>query len=67
MMTEKYNLKPIQTKQSKRTNYDKITDSVESLASFLSVDWWCPKGYRITCENKDCKECIKEWLQKECE
>ena len=49
-----------------KTNYDKITENEETLAEFLSDDW-CPKGYRIICESKDCKECIKEWLQKECD
>jgi hypothetical protein len=49
-----------------QTNFDKITQNEEALAEFLSYDW-CPKGYKIICESKDCKECIKEWLQKESE
>jgi hypothetical protein len=51
-----------------RTKFDKITESVESLANYIenyTMFWWkkCDQ-----CETYDhCNECIKEWLQKECE
>lgn len=52
----------------KPTNYEKITESVESLANYIenyTMFWWkkCDQ-----CKTYDhCNECIKEWLQKECE
>lgn len=70
MTNEKYNLKPIQAKQSKRTNYDKITSSVESLANFMAEQLKympcsiCPLAKYC---GGNCKREIKEWLQKECE
>jgi hypothetical protein len=51
-----------------KTNFDRITESVESLARYIenyTMFWWkkCDQ-----CETYDhCNECIKEWLQKECE
>lgn len=54
--------------KSKPTNYDKITESVESLANYIenyTMFWWkkCDQ-----CKTYDhCNECIKEWLQKECD
>lgn len=60
------------------TNYDKITESVESLAEFIEKYatncHYCPlyklekcklTGWKIESEN--CKKEIKEWLQKECD
>ena len=62
----------------KRTNYDKITESVETLAEFIEKYatncHYCPlyklekcklTGWKIESEN--CKKEIKEWLQKECD
>jgi hypothetical protein len=52
------------------TNYDKITESVESLAEYISslarkcTFRDCSKE---ECAKFECKDCIKEWLQKECE
>ncbi len=57
-----------------KTNYDKITESAESLAEFIYKvrfncalsDYGC--DYCILKELGDCNETnIKEWLQKECE
>lgn len=51
-----------------RTNFDRITESVESLARYIenyTMFWWkkCDQ-----CETYDhCNECIKEWLQEEIE
>lgn len=53
--------------ETKRTNFDKITESVESLAETLN-NYRCPHYYNVECDGKiDCIECIKEWLQKECD
>ena len=51
-----------------QTNFDRITENTEALAEFFAT-------YGISCvqrgnkcdTGKNCKECIKEWLQKECE
>jgi hypothetical protein len=58
----------------KRTNYDKITESVETLAEFLELTMDCSECVvfkdKYDCyvtQQITCKECIKEWLQKECE
>ena len=61
-----------------KTNYDKITSSVESLAEFIEKYAtnciYCPlyklekcklTGWRV--ESELCKKEIKEWLLKECE
>lgn len=60
-----------QRQKTKRTNYDKITESVESLAEWIysqyggsPADMPCKE---TSCENPNCKECFKEWLQKECD
>ena len=80
MIEEKYNLNysKIKTRQLKRTNFDKITESVESLAEFIEKYatncLYCPlyklekcklTGWRV--ESELCKKELKEWLQKECE
>lgn len=61
----------IAKKPKPRTNFDQITESVESLAEFIATV--------SNCETIDCKDCplskahcnskdgIKEWLQKEIE
>lgn len=49
-----------------QTNFEKLAESVEALAEFFAT-------YGISCvqrgnkcdTGKNCKECIKEWLQKE--
>lgn len=61
--------------ETKRTNYEKIIENgVESLAEFLQHTMDCSKCCVFAnyweCEavgNRVCKDCIKEWLQKECE
>lgn len=51
-----------------QTNFDKITQSVESLAEYMDNYRWCPYFSNSTCDSEiECKECIKEWLQKESE
>jgi hypothetical protein len=54
-----------------KTNFDRITESEEALAEFISTVSNCET---IDCEdcpllkaNCNSKEGIKEWLQKECE
>jgi hypothetical protein len=50
------------------TNFEKITSSVESLADIMDNYRWCPYFSNSTCDSKiECKECIIEWSQKECE
>jgi hypothetical protein len=50
------------------TNFDRITESVESLADIMDNYRWCPYFCNSTCDSEiECIECIKEWLQKECE
>lgn len=52
----------------KRTNYDNITSSVESLAEIMDNYRWCPYFSNSTCDSEiECLECIKDWLQKECD
>lgn len=54
----------------KRTNFDKITESVEDLAEWLESLDICIFPSKWDCYTKKyegCKHCIKEWLQKECE
>ena len=52
----------------KRTNFDRITESVESLAEIMDNYRWCPYFSNSTCNSEiECKECIIEWLQKECD
>lgn len=72
MTEEKYNLdySKIKTNKPKKTNFDRITESVESLALTISncvtscED--CP-AYENTCEgtSKSCPAKIRKWLQKE--
>ena len=52
-----------------RTNFDKITESVENFVQWIysqyggsPPDMPCKE---TGCENPNCKECFKEWLQKE--
>jgi hypothetical protein len=54
--------------REKRTNYDKITSSVDALAEIMDNYRWCPYFLNSTCDSEiECLECIKEWLQKECD
>ena len=50
-----------------RTNFDRITENEETLADYISMVSFCPFGYtdNVPCHKDGCKECIKEWLQKE--
>jgi hypothetical protein len=53
---------------TKKTNFDRITESAESLAEIMDNYRWCPYFSNSTCDSEiECIECIKEWLQKECE
>lgn len=53
-----------------RTNFDRITENEEALAEYISslarkcTFRDCSKE---ECAKFECKDCIKEWLQKECE
>ena len=53
----------------KPTNFDRITENEEALVEFMAD----PRKYAFDydcyekCLSLRCKECIKEWLQKECE
>ena len=57
------------------TNFDRITESVESLANFIRSRVTCtvcpiincPLYNTKNCKNDECLQSIKEWLQKECE
>jgi hypothetical protein len=50
------------------TNYDNITSSVDALAEIMDNYRWCPYFLNSTCDSEiECLECIKEWLQKECD
>lgn len=55
----------------KPTNFDKITESVESLAEFLApriICADCPYWKNKNCvASLPCEEALQEWLQKECE
>ena len=58
----------------KQTNFDKITESVESLAEFVSQHMACYNCAIYTNGNdcnsiptNNCFDKVKEWLQKECE
>ena len=62
----------------KPTNFDRITESLESLAEYIERSQLCPDTIHLSNENLlgeckvyndtgTCKDCIKEWLQKECE
>lgn len=59
------------TEAPKKTNFDKITESVESLAEFLApriICADCPYWKNRNCvASLPCEEALKEWLQKECE
>ena len=58
---EKQELKP-------KTNFDRITESVEALAEFIkATDGILCNYVNKHCHINGCKECTKEWLQKECE
>lgn len=57
-----------------KTNFDRITESVESLAEFLGKTMMCDdcpiRLQTNTCKcsvSIPCSTVIKEWLQKECE
>jgi hypothetical protein len=57
-----------------KTNYDKLTSSVDALAAFLAKTiecYFCPihEIYGVSkCQGeKMCADILKEWLQKECE
>ena len=49
------------------TNFDKITQSIESLTEFVYEQMeYCSIAETMPCEQpKHCTECLKEWLQKE--
>lgn len=52
-----------------QTNFDKITESVESFVEWV-LDNYHSVPEQLPCTkscNGDCGECFKEWLQKECE
>jgi uncharacterized protein YozE (UPF0346 family) len=52
------------------TNFDKITESVESLAEWLESLDICIFPSKWDCYTKKyegCKHCIKEWLKQEAE
>ena len=52
----------------KKTNFDRITESVEALAEFIeATDGILCNYVNKHCHINGCKDCIKEWLQKECE
>ena len=62
----------------KKTNFDKITESVESLAEYIERSQLCPDTIHLNNENLlgeckvyndtgTCLDCIKEWLQQEAE
>ena len=54
----------------KKTNFDRITENEEALAEYISslarkcTFRDCSKE---ECAKFECKDCIKEWLKKECE
>lgn len=63
-------LNEMQRREKPRTNFDKITESVESLTEFferngMSCDDNAAKNRK--CHNQGCTVCIKEWLQQEAE
>lgn len=53
-----------------KTNFDRITESVEFADWIYSQYGGSPPDMPCkdtSCEKPNCKECFKEWLQKECE
>lgn len=51
-----------------KTNFDRITESVDSLVDYIYIATDdCPFNYcvNVDCHKGGCKDCIKEWLQKE--
>ena len=49
-----------------KTNFDRITASVESLAEFFATYGISCVSFGDKCDRgKHCKECIQEWLHKE--
>ena len=53
----------------KCTNFDKITESAESFVEWVLNNYYSVPEH-VPCKsscNKDCGECFKKWLQKECE
>lgn len=53
----------------KKTNFDRITASVESFVKW-ALDNYHSVPEHFPCQtscNNDCGECFKKWLQKECE
>lgn len=61
----------IAKKPKPRTNFDRITESEESLAEFIATVSNCTmincKDCPLSNANCSSKDGIKEWLQKECE
>lgn len=56
-------------KPKPRTNFDRITSSVENFVKWV-LDNYHSVPEHFPCQtscNNDCGECFKEWLQKECE
>lgn len=60
-----------QVENEPKTNFDRITSSVESLVEWVYSQYGCsPPDMPCKdtgCKKPNCKECFKEWLQKECE
>lgn len=57
-----------------QTNFDKITQSVESFVEFIYSQYGgmppdvpCPMEENASCKEMNCKKCFTKWLQKECE
>ena len=49
-----------------KTNFDRITESTESLAKFIeATDGFLCNYVNKKCHINGCVDCIKEWLQKE--
>ncbi len=60
--------------ETKSTNFDRITESVESFADWIFEGYInvpesvpCPIDDCETTNRMDCKKCFIEWLKKECE
>jgi hypothetical protein len=69
---QKYTMEIEVDEDRKPTNFDKITESVESLAKFIDCRVGgncdnCPVNYDEDCREPVCVDNIRKWLQKECE
>ena len=57
------------TEAPKKTNFDRITENVDVFIKWV-LDTYNGVPAQMPCGtscNKECGECFKEWLQKECE